>query len=120
RYTADGAHDTAFGDNGVVTADFGYYEEYGDALAFDADGGAFVTGFVYNPANGTNDLALVRLTPVTQGSVYEAAATLSVDVQNVKPVVSPLTLDAATLYEGGSVTVSGTVSDVGVLDTQTV
>lgn len=49
-----------------------------------------------------------------------ATAQTDVTVNNVAPVTDPLTLDAAAIVEGGSVTVSGSFSDVGILDTHEV
>ncbi|QEL18583.1 beta strand repeat-containing protein [Limnoglobus roseus] len=50
-----------------------------------------------------------------------ASVTFVLNATNVAPIVqSPLTLSATTIGEGGAVTVSGTVTDAGTADTQTV
>src|SRR5205814_4318040 len=43
-----------------------------------------------------------------------------VTVNNVAPTVAPLTLSSTDIDENGQVTLSGTVSDPGLLDTHTV
>ena len=46
-------------------------------------GGSVFTGYAYNPANGTDDITVGRLTNLQ--TVYESVATKQVTVNNVDP-----------------------------------
>src|SRR5205807_7893658 len=47
-------------------------------------------------------------------------ATIGLTVSNLNPSLSGVTISQTAINEGGSVTVNGTVSDVGTLDVETV
>jgi hypothetical protein len=53
-------------------------------------------------------------------SVIGDTASVSLTVNNVAPAVAPLVLSASSIDEGGSVTVDGTFTDPGTLDTHEV
>ncbi|WP_406699643.1 PKD domain-containing protein [Singulisphaera sp. Ch08] len=88
RFAADGSLDTGFGTGGRVTIDLGAYEEYGYGLTTDHAGRVLITGRSFNTGNNTYDLALARLVPVVQESVFEAAGTTTVEVANVAPTAT--------------------------------
>jgi len=80
---------------------------------------SFSAGHQYlddEPTATAQDTYTVTVTPVSGGD--EGSATL--DVNNVAPVISSLTVSSATIDEGGTVTLSGTFTDPGTLDTHTV
>ena len=61
RYQANGALDTSFGGDGIVTADFHGRGEFGEDLAFDAAGRIVAAGYT---ANGSDtEFALMRVNP---------------------------------------------------------
>jgi uncharacterized delta-60 repeat protein len=60
RYNTDGSLDTGFGTNGWVVTDFFGDDDYGRAIARQADGKLLVAGYVTNGAE--YDFALVRYT----------------------------------------------------------
>ena len=61
RYQANGALDTGFGGDGIVTADFHGRGEFGEDLAFDAAGRIVAAGYT---ANGSDtEFALMRVNP---------------------------------------------------------
>ena len=51
---------------------------------------------------------------------YDVGISTIVTVNNVAPVITGLSVDSAVINENGSVTVSGTFTDVGTQDTHTV
>jgi uncharacterized delta-60 repeat protein len=59
RYHPDGTVDAGFGNNGVVTTDFGSMEG-ASAIAIQLDGKIVVAGRTYGGACGCNDFALAR------------------------------------------------------------
>jgi uncharacterized delta-60 repeat protein len=61
RYHADGTLDTAFGDNGKITADFHGKGEFGQDVAIQDDGKIVAAGYT---ANGFDtEFALMRINP---------------------------------------------------------
>ncbi|TKK65383.1 T9SS type A sorting domain-containing protein [Ilyomonas limi] len=60
RYTANGVLDSAFGVNGIITADFNNSEDEANAIAVQGNR-IIVAGYTYNP-NSSNDFALARYT----------------------------------------------------------
>ena len=57
---------------------------------------------------------------VNDGSADGPAATTPITVNNAQPEINPLQLSASAIKENDSVTVSGSYSDAGTLDTHTV
>jgi uncharacterized delta-60 repeat protein len=69
RYNSDGALDTTFGYNGIVTTQIGNYYEQANAVALQTDGKIVVAG--YSRINGVkDDFALLRLN--TNGTIDSA------------------------------------------------
>ena len=66
--------------------------------------------------NGTYTVTLT----VTSSNGDIATDTATITVNNLAPELTGLSLDSASVDEGGSVTLSGSFSDAGVLDTHTV
>ena len=80
-------------------------------FAFPAAGWSNITSFSWNqPSSGTT-IDNVTFSPVA------AESALTVTVNNVAPVVAPLVLSSSMIDENGGVTVTGTFSDPGTLDT---
>jgi uncharacterized delta-60 repeat protein len=61
RYNASGVLDTTFGQNGLVTLDFGSPAEHGYGVTLQPDGKILVVGPRYNSATGLDEFAVVRL-----------------------------------------------------------
>ena len=66
-----------------------------------------------------NGIYTVTLT-ITSSNGDVATDTSQVTVNNVAPIIDALSLDTATVDEGGEVTLNGTFTDAGILDTHTV
>jgi uncharacterized delta-60 repeat protein len=60
RYTTNGALDLTFGTGGIVTTDFGGFDDQGQSVAIQTDGKLVVAGFSDN--GDTRYFALVRYT----------------------------------------------------------
>eukprot|EP00913_Durusdinium_trenchii_P028471 g26699.t1 len=72
-----------------------------------------------NPTATASDNYTINLT-ITDDDTGSSNANTTATVNNVAPVASNLTLDNTTINENGSVTVTGSFTDVGSLDTHTV
>ena len=83
--------------------------------------GAFTATHQYlddDPTATSSDEYTISVTVVDNDGGIDIAST-TVTVNNVPPVISSISLDSVTVEENGSVTVSGTINDIGTLDTQT-
>ena len=58
RYNDDGSRDTSFDGDGIATTDIGSQDNFGDAVALQADGKIVVTGHSWNGSN--LDIVVVR------------------------------------------------------------
>ena len=65
RYNTTGNQDSTFGNNGIVTTDFGNYNDVGISAAIQSDGKIVVAGASYNGVN--LDFALARYNSTTTG-----------------------------------------------------
>jgi len=107
-----GADSFAFGPDGNL-----YVGSAGtqDVLSFSGTSGGFLATFV---AAGSGGLATPTIVVFTPGGPY---STTSITVNNVAPVVTNLTLSATSINENDPpITLNGTFTDPGVLDTHTV
>ncbi len=87
-----------------------------DGTTFDID----ATGETPTVSFADNFAARTIALRVTDSDGESDIATTTLTVNNVAPKVSTLTLSSATINEDGSVTVTGSFSDVGTADTHTV
>lgn len=71
-----------------------------------------------NPTATSSDNYTISLT-LSDGSLSDTAST-TVTVNNAAPALSNIAVSPATINVGGSTTLSGTITDVGTLDTQTI
>ncbi|MEB3200580.1 MAG: tandem-95 repeat protein [Synechococcaceae cyanobacterium] len=95
------------------------------AATVDATTKTFSATYTYlddgaTPGNSTpSDIYTITAT-VTDDDTLSDTASATLTVNNVAPVVNPLSLSATTINENGSVTVTGSYTDMGTLDTHTV
>jgi hypothetical protein len=87
------------------------------AWSVEKDGGSYTSGadatFSFTPEdNGVYDVSL----KVTDKDGGEGSASQTIDVTNIAPALSNVQYNPATVNEGGSVTVSGSVIDPGTKD----
>ena len=61
RYTAEGAPDTTFDGDGILTADFHGRGEFGEDVALDAEGRIVAAGYTADGAD--TEFALMRANP---------------------------------------------------------
>ena len=73
-----------------------------------------------NPTGTLNDSYTISVTATDDDGGVSAAATQTITVTNVIPVVTAVNLSQTTIDENGDVTVTGSLTDVGTLDTHTV
>jgi uncharacterized delta-60 repeat protein len=73
RFNPNGSRDTSFGWGGLVSTDFFGENDIGYSSLLQPDGKLVVGGLAFNPANNSNDLALVRYNP--NGSIDTSFAT---------------------------------------------
>jgi PKD repeat protein len=74
--------------------------------------------YLDNPVGAPNGAYTVSVTATDDGNA-STSASQAVTVNNVPPAVVGLSLDNASITEGGSVTLTGGVTDPGSLDTHT-
>ena len=126
---------TSVSENGFVTLTGTYHDvgtqdthtltiNWGEGLAqtVAVTGGAFSVTHQYlddNPTGTASDVYAINVTLTDDDGGTDAAATEST-VTNVNPTLPVVNFSATTINENDEVTVSGTVGDVGSLDTHTV
>jgi hypothetical protein len=116
----------SFGDPalGAATETFTASAEWSDGATTTgtAAGGTYSVGRTFlddDPTGTPSDTYGVTVT-VADDDLGTHTATSSVVVTNVAPVLASLSLSAATIDENGSVSVTGSLTDAGTLDTHTV
>src|SRR5262249_10323309 len=72
-----------------------------------------------NPSGTNSDVVGVQVT-VTDDDLGTGTGTANVTVNNVAPTISTLTATPTAINENQSVTIDGTIADVGTLDTHSV
>ena len=85
-------------------------------------GGSFDITHQYlddNPTNTPSDIYTIGVTLEDDDTGTDTDSTTTT-ITNVDPVIESFIVDSAVINEDGSVTVSGTISDVGTQDTHTV
>jgi uncharacterized delta-60 repeat protein len=110
RYNPDGDLDTSFGNGGLVTTDFGSYEE-GRALSVQSDNKIIIAGIV--GFGGSNHFALVRYNP--DGSLdtsFGNGGLATTDFNDVDEEEGY----ALTLQPDGKIVVVGQVETVSSID----
>ncbi len=110
-------------DTHAVSIDWGSGETSSVAVVTEANGsGSFTATHQYrddNPTGSALDLYTITAT-LTDDDGGIATSSTSVTVNNVAPVITSLSVDNAVINEDGSVTISGTFTDVGTQDTHAV
>jgi hypothetical protein len=114
----------SFSDGGVLDPHFVQIDFDGDgtydsaqSLAAGVTSTTFSWNFMDDDPSGTpQDITNVKVL-VTDDDTGSATRTIPVTVKNVAPTITNLTLSASTINEKGSVTLSGTFTDPGRVDT---
>ena len=108
-------------DTHTVQINWGNGEVSSAALVVQGNGsGTFTATHQYlddNPTNTLSDAYTISATVTDDDGGVSVSSTLGILVRNVAPVI--LTLAATSVNENGTVTLSGTYSDVGSQDTHT-
>ncbi len=113
--------DPGLADTQTVVVDWGDGTPPQTFPTLPADQRAFTYTHTYlddNPTGTPSDINHVKVT-VTDDDTGVGTATHDVTVNNVPPTVA-ISLDETTITENNSVTLTGTITDPGVQDTQTV
>lgn len=114
-----------FADAGAAdthTVDIDWGDGTSSAATVDQVAGTYTATKVYtddDPTGTASDVSAITVT-VEDDDAGTAGGGTSVTVNNLAPTLSGVTLSSATVDEGGSVTVNGSILDAGVEDTHTV
>jgi hypothetical protein len=76
--------------------------------------------FADDSASTVNGLFQIAVTPTDEDGTFDKVAMLDVEVRNVAPVITGLSLDSTVVFANESIMISGAFIDPGTLDTHTV
>src|SRR4051812_8778419 len=101
RYSADGALDSSFGVNGLVTSDFNNSSDIANAIALQGDK-IIAAGYTFNSANFTNDFALTRYTAEGRlDSTFGVNGLVVTDFNNTSDIVNAIALQGDKILAVG-------------------
>ncbi len=106
RYTADGKLDTAFGDGGKVSTDFGGKSDVANAIAVQPDSRIVAVGTSHGTSTGDN-IAIARYTAIGQlDTAFGDGGKVSSDLGSPSDRAN-----AMALQSDGKIVVAGVTSD---------